>query len=218
MPGGNGWSWIYGLVCTTFSFPLYILTKTPTDEPEEPEFNVSRLWRDTASNSVWEGTTNVLASETVRHLTNGQTLESFNGWITDSISHISDNAFQTTLAAVWKSLKIKLTAGKDINGLASVLGVGRQLMFTIAWLISCILLALDAQRDGDGVASEVARRWVLEGQGIPAEFGFPELIYQRSALSQGRSMCDQKRTEWDCRIVWGLELPSGASTGYRAKI
>ena len=197
-------------------FIFFTLTIAPTDEPEEPEFNVSRLWRDTASNSVWEGTTNVLASETVRHLTNGRNLESFSSWITGSISHISDNAFKATLETVWKRLEIKLAAGQDTHGLTNVLGVGRQIMFTIAWLISGILLALDAQRDDDDVACEVARRWVLEGQGIPAEFGFPDLIYQQSALSQGRSMSDQKRTEWDCRIVWGVELPPAASTGYRA--
>jgi hypothetical protein len=177
---------------------------------------VSRLWRDTASNSVWEGTTNVLASETVRHLTNGHNLEALGSWITDSISHISDHAVKTTLETVWKSLEIKLAAGQDKHDLAAVLGIGRQIMFTIAWLISGTLLSLDAQRDSDGVSLEVARRCVLEGQGIPAEFGFPELIYQRSALSQAERMSDEKRTQWDCRIVWGVEFLSGVSTGYRA--
>ncbi|CAI7594792.1 unnamed protein product [Penicillium glandicola] len=186
------------------------------DEPEEPEFNVSRLWRDTASNSVWEGTTNVLASETVRHLTNGRNLKSFSTWINDLIGHISDSTFKTTLQNVWKSLESRLARGQNDPGLVDVLGVGRQIMFTIAWLISGILLALDAQRDRNGVASEIARRWVLEGQGVPGEFAFPELIYQYSALSQERVMADQKRTDWDCRIIWGVELPSGASTGYRA--
>lgn len=38
------------------------------DEPDEPEYNISRLYRDTAANMTWEGTTNVLSSEVVRHL------------------------------------------------------------------------------------------------------------------------------------------------------
>ena len=29
------------------------------DEPDEPEFNISRLRRDTEANMTWEGTTNV---------------------------------------------------------------------------------------------------------------------------------------------------------------
>ncbi|KAK9857371.1 hypothetical protein MYU51_020743 [Penicillium brevicompactum] len=185
------------------------------DEPEEPEFNVSRLWRDTASNSVWEGTTNVLASETVRHLTNGRSLTVFGTWITDCTRHISHNSLKVTLEATWNDLAVKLASGQDERGLVGVLAVGRQVMFTLAWLISGVLLSLDAQRDRDGVACEVARRWVLEGQGIPAEFGFPELIYRYSAMSP-ESMSQHERTAWDCRIVWGVDLPLGASTGYRA--
>jgi hypothetical protein len=32
------------------------------DEADEPEFNISRILRNNAVNSIWEGTTNVLAS------------------------------------------------------------------------------------------------------------------------------------------------------------
>lgn len=180
---------------------------------------MSRLWRDTASNSVWEGTTNVLASETVRHLTKGQNLDLFHTWISNTISHISDVAFKTTLQKVWFALRSKLEAGQDDEGLVKVLGVGRQIIFTLSWLVSGILLSLDAQRDNDNVAREVARRWILDGQGVPGEFAFTDLIYQRSALAQDRKLTDRERTEWDCRIVWGVDLPSNASAGYRvAKI
>jgi hypothetical protein len=180
---------------------------------------VSRLWRDTASNSVWEGTTNVLASETVRHLTKGRNLDLFHKWISNAISQISDVAFKTNLQNVWLALRSKLEAGQDDKGLVGVLGVGRQIIFTLSWLVSGMLLSLDAQRDNDKVTREVARRWVLDGQGVPGEFAFTDLIYQRSALAQDRNLTDRERTEWDCRIVWGVDLPSNASTGYRvAKI
>lgn len=180
---------------------------------------MSRLWRDTASNSVWEGTTNVLASETVRHLTKGRNLGLFHTWISNAISQISDVAFKTTLENVWLALRSKLEAGQDERGLVGVLGVGRQIIFTLSWLVSGMLLSLDAQRDNNKVAREVARRWVLDGQGVPGEFAFTDLIYQRSALAQDRKPTDRERTEWDCRIVWGFDLPSNASSGYRvAKI
>ncbi|KAJ5697150.1 hypothetical protein N7488_010834 [Penicillium malachiteum] len=172
------------------------------DEPEEPEFNVSRLWRDTASNSVWEGTPNVLASETVRHL--------------NIIGRVSDNEFKSKLSTVWAELKAMLATGQDDHGLVALLSVDRQVMFTLAWMVCGILLTLDAQRDNDGVAIEVARRWVLEGQGVPGEFAFPEMIYQRAAISQNRRPTEKERTQWDSRIVWGVELPATASTGYRA--
>ncbi|KAJ6037402.1 hypothetical protein N7540_001681 [Penicillium herquei] len=185
------------------------------DEPEEPEFNVSRLWRDTASNSVWEGTTNVLASETVRHLTKEKNLILFDVWILDIISRVSDDELKAKVSTVWAELNAKLAKGQSPHGLVALLSVGRQIMFTLAWMVCGILLTLDAQRDSDGVAIEVARRWVLEGQGVPGEFAFPEMIYQRSASS--KNICTEKeRTEWDSRIVWGVELPATASTGYRA--
>lgn len=173
------------------------------------------MWRDTASNSVWEGTTNVLASETVRHLTKGRNLELFDTWIVSAITQVSDLAFMETLRSAWYRLKERLAQGQNDQDLAAVLGVARQIMFTLAWLVSGILLSLDAQRDHDLVACEVARRWVLDGQGIPGEFGFTDLIYQRSVTAQDRKPSDRERTEWDCRIVWGIDLPSNASAGYR---
>ena len=45
------------------------------DDPNDPEFNISRLLRDTAANMTWEGTMNVLASEVVRHVLNGDHLD-----------------------------------------------------------------------------------------------------------------------------------------------
>ncbi|KAJ5718871.1 uncharacterized protein N7483_009953 [Penicillium malachiteum] len=186
------------------------------DEPEEPEFNVSRLWRDTASNSVWEGTTNVLASETVRHLTKKKNLVLFDAWISDIIGRISDDEFKSQLSNVWAELNAKLATGQSHHGLVALLSVGRQIMFTLAWMVCGILLTLDAQRDNDGVAIEVAHRWVLEGQVFPGEFAFPEMIYQRLASSQNKRHTEKERTEWDSRIVWGIELPATASTGYRA--
>lgn len=95
-------------------------------------------------------------------------------------------------------------------------------MFTLAWLVTCILLALDAQRDGDPVANEVARRWILEGEGMPGEFTFPAITHTYWRLVSRETYLsphDRQRTNWDCRIVWGVDLPANASSGYRpAKI
>jgi hypothetical protein len=177
---------------------------------------VSRLWRDTASNSVWEGTTNVLASETVRHLTKGQNLDLFDEWINNAIGQVSNSAYRATLQNVWRQLKDRLESGRDERALSHVLGVARQIIFTLSWLVCGTLLSLDSQRDNDRVALEVARRWVLEGEGVPGEFAFTELIFQRSATAQDEKPTGRARTELDCRIVWNVDLPSDASLGYRA--
>ncbi|KAE8353478.1 hypothetical protein BDV28DRAFT_157021 [Aspergillus coremiiformis] len=80
------------------------------DEPDEPEFNVARLLCNTYVNPIWDGTTNMLASELARFLVKGDNLAIFSCW------------FDRTL---------KLCG---------------------------VLLTLDAEQDGDGIASEIARR------------------------------------------------------------
>lgn len=124
-----------------------------------------------------------------------------------------------TLQNVWSALRPKLEAGQDEKSLIGELGVGRQIIFSLSWLVSGMLLSLDAQGDNDNPAREIARRCVLEGQGVPGEFAFTDLIYQRSALAQDRKPTNRERTEWDCRIAWGVDLSPNASVGYRvAKI
>lgn len=199
-------------LCSCGTILLILLS----DEPEEPEFNVSRLWRDTASNSVWEGTSNVLASETVRHLTRGDNLHQFDSWIRDFIAHVQAHAYRHTLVKAWEALRDKLDPRKVPGGLTAVLAEGRQIMFTLAWIISGILLALDAERDGDAVANEVARRWILQGEGMPAEFTFPSITHSYWQLVPNAvNQQDDRKTNWDCRIVWGTDLPRDASLGYR---
>lgn len=178
---------------------------------------MSRLWRDTASNSVWEGTTNVLASETVRHLTRGENLKAFGTWIHDAVFNLHD-PYKCTLLSAWEALYAKLDVAATPGGLATALAEGRQIMFTLAWLISCILLAADAERDGDTTAHEVARRWILEGEGLPDEFAFPAITHTYWKLAPQEAAKNERdawRTNWDCRIVWGVGLPEDAASGYR---
>jgi hypothetical protein len=68
----------------------------------------------------------------------------------------------------------------------------------------------------------VAARWILEGEGVPQEFAFGEIVhsYWRVDTSHGNARSEIKgleRTSWDCRIVWGVELPRGAAAGYRVQ-
>ena len=128
------------------------------DEPDEPEFNISRLYRDTAANMTWEGTTNVLSSEVVRHLLNGKNLEIFSQWFEGKVLEgITDEALKGTLKNSWMALKSRLEIGKEDMGAA--LADGRQTMFSLAWVVSGSLLAHDAQRDHNSMAREIAHRW-----------------------------------------------------------
>lgn len=180
------------------------------DDPDDPEFNISRLLRDTAANMTWEGTTNVLASEVVRHVLNGDHLDIITTWMYRAIHDVKDNNLKNVLSAACSRLFTKLAAYKEAVGTA--LADGRQYMFTLGWLVSGLLLALDAQRDDDAVAAEVAKRWIVDGEGGVGEYAFPQVIrYEGPEIRTSEA----ERRNWDCRIVWGVDLPRDAAMGYR---
>lgn len=181
------------------------------DDPDDPEFNISRLLRDTAANMTWEGTTNVLASEVVRHVLNGDHLDVIGTWLEQAIGCVKDTRLKDALSTVWSRLFNKLRAHKDDVGAA--LADGRQYMFTLGWLISGVLLALDAPRDNDAVACEVAKRWIVGGEGDVGEFTLQEVVRYDGPETQ---TSEAERRNWDCRIVWGVDLPRDAATGFRA--
>lgn len=180
------------------------------DEPDEPEVNVSRLYRDTAANMTWEGTTNVLASEVVRHVLNGGNLEVFGAWFEGKVvAGVRDRELREAVGGAWEALKGRLVEGRADLGAA--LAEGRQVMFSLAWVVCSGLLAHDAQRDGDAEAVEVARRWILDGEGGVGEFAFPDVVHAATR----RRVDARERLNWDCRIVWGEDLPADAALGYR---
>lgn len=183
------------------------------DEPEEPEFNISRLMRDTAANMTWEGTTNVLSSEVVRHLLNkdGRHLRVFGEWIEQATSLLRDSELKTALDKAW--VEFFHTMNGKRGDLVSALAMGRQLMFSLAWIVAGVLLALDAERDGNAVATEIARRWVLEAEGNIGEFHLPNIV---RVSERAVAINDRDRINWDCRLVWGMDLPEDAATGFRA--
>ncbi|KAF2103032.1 hypothetical protein NA57DRAFT_63732 [Rhizodiscina lignyota] len=184
------------------------------DEPDEPEYNICRLMRDTAANVTWEGTVNVLASEVVRHLLRGgaKNLRIVDTWLQRSIASVSDNQLRTCLSDAWSNLRQRLDKGE--NDLSTVLADSRQLMYTLAWIISGILLAIDAGRDSDATAEEVARRWIMDDEVGLGEFVITSIAYSSRSVNASKQT---NRTDWDCRIVWNCDLPAGAATGYRTE-
>jgi len=180
------------------------------DEPDEPEFNISRLYRDTAANMTWEGTTNVLSSEVVRHLLAGKNLDIFSAWLEGGvIEKVSDHDVRVALGRSWAALKQRLSGGASET--AVILAEGREIMFSMAWVVSGALLALDAQRDGNEAARELSRRWTLDGKGGVGEYVIPEVVNN----NQRRNLDPNERLNWDCRLVWGVDMPADAALGYR---
>lgn len=179
------------------------------DEPDEPE-NLAKSFRDIAVNSIWEGTTNVLSSEVVRNMLNKDHLDLLNDWLERSISGIKNKDFHGVLLQSWRNLYTRLEKNREY--LFDVLAMGRSIMFSYAWVVVGVLLAYDSQRDQDDLAVEVARRWILNGEGGVREWMLPDV---GGASAKARFDEGKERAKWDCRLVWGVELPEFAPFGHR---
>ncbi|KAF7183261.1 hypothetical protein CNMCM7691_003174 [Aspergillus felis] len=110
------------------------------EEPDEPEFNVSR--------------------EVVWFLLARDNFAVFAAWAERVFGMIQTEGLAQALNQAWAAFKGEVT--RDV---ASVLADGRRVIFTLAWILMGGLLALDAERDEDEVAVEIARRWILAGEG-----------------------------------------------------
>ncbi|KAJ6441438.1 Acyl-CoA dehydrogenase [Purpureocillium lavendulum] len=171
------------------------------DEPDEPE-NLARAFRDSNVNTIWEGTTNVLSSEVVRNLVKDDNLEIFSNWLNRAIAGLTNKDYRETLSDAWQNLFRKLEGGK--GNFIDLLGDGRRIMFSLAWVVMALLLAADAQRDGEAVADEMARRWILNGEGGVGEWLLPNI---GGSNAKARFQEGDERVRWDARLVWGNTLP-----------
>ena len=176
------------------------------DEADAPEFNISRILRNTLVNSIWEGTTNVLASEFVRVLVRGDNFSVFAGWVERVLRLLGAGELREALTEAWGVFKGKI---QSMEG-SMILADGRRAMFSFAWILNGLLLVLDAQRDGDAVTTEIARRWVLQGELGLGDTAWRDVLYPRKT-----SEVSEETVRWDCRIAWGEELPAVAS-GHRS--
>lgn len=176
------------------------------DEADEPEFNISRILRNSLVNSIWEGTTNVLASEFVRVLVRGDNFSVFAGWVDRVLGLVGAGELRDALTEAWGVFKGKIHSMET----SMVLADGRRAMFSFAWILHGLLLVLDAQRDGDAATNEIARRWVLQG-----EIGVGDTVWRDVVYPRKTQDVSEETVRWDCRIAWGEELPAVAS-GHRS--
>ncbi|KAL5001026.1 hypothetical protein BDV10DRAFT_192509 [Aspergillus recurvatus] len=174
------------------------------DEPDEPEFNVSRILRNMLVNSIWEGTTNVLASECVRFLLKGENFGVLGGWMGRVLRLLGDGEVQDGLRGAWGAFKARFTSVQSSPALA--VADARRTMFTLAWILAGMLLVLDAKRDGDGVTGEIARRWVGGELGV-GDMLWRDVVCSALRAKNGDGDISDETVRWDCRIAWGVELP-----------
>ncbi|EPS28110.1 hypothetical protein PDE_03056 [Penicillium oxalicum 114-2] len=185
------------------------------DEADEPEFNISRILRNMSVNSIWEGTTNVLASEMVRFLLKADHWVVLSAWAERLLGLIRTGPQREALQTAWSALSAKFVRGKQAP--AALLADARRYMFTVAWILCGFLLVLDAERDDDPVSGEIARRWVLSAEGGVGDMVFHDIVKPVSLDVTELDEDGEKHLRWDCRIAWGIDLPAGnRASGHRS--
>lgn len=182
------------------------------DEADEPEFNISRILRNTSVNSIWEGTTNVLASEMVRFLLKGDNLSIFAAWLDRTLALIRTTSLRNALTGAWSALRARFSPRNQAP--TTILADARRYMFTLAWILCGTLLAVDAERDQDPVSTEIARRWVLRAEGGVGDMVFHDIVPVQD--SQATAGDGEDHLQWDCRIAWGIDLPANRASGHRS--
>ncbi|KAF8859687.1 hypothetical protein BDZ45DRAFT_742019 [Acephala macrosclerotiorum] len=139
------------------------------DNSENEAINIARLYRDCIVNSIWEGTTDVLATDTLRVLkghSGGATLKALNRWIMKAVSNgqvVNTSIVYTkeSLVRRWETLMgliISLSSEE-------LLHLARDLLFQISDVVMGVLLYVDVQTDESPASTQVLLRF-LEEKGI----------------------------------------------------
>ncbi|KAI8680489.1 hypothetical protein NCS57_00330100 [Fusarium keratoplasticum] len=135
-------------------------------ENEDMQFNIARLYRDANVMPIWEGTTDMMADDSILRVLHGKlskpVMASMEAWVSTLLQQIRKHSrFQTQHDQVrqwWADLK------------ASVEGVSREeaelrsraAMDCLVDIVQGLMLLVDAVHDGDEVAGLVAEAWFAE--------------------------------------------------------
>jgi hypothetical protein len=135
------------------------------DNAENESINIARLYRDCCVLSIWEGTTDVLASDTLRVLSGrmgSDVLNAMDRWVSKSLGQgIGDLEFsraKTYINTVWGTLRDR--RGRESQEV--LLPSARDILFQIADVIMGILLIVDAENSKSPSAMEVCFRYLNE--------------------------------------------------------
>ena len=124
---------------------------------EDERWNVSRLFRDACVQSIWEGTTDVLASDFIRALRHSKE----GGMCGDALEHVILAAgaripHGKDVIARWKVVREEVVGGREED----VMGGARGFLFRAGECLEMALVGVDAATDGDEVVADISQRLV----------------------------------------------------------
>jgi alkylation response protein AidB-like acyl-CoA dehydrogenase len=169
-------------------------------ENEDMQYNIARLYRDANVMPIWEGTTDMMADDTILRVLFGKMrtegLASLGRWLDTVLkSARQSGSFQEQISVIqewWQQLKTFISqASKEEAELKS-----RAAMDMLVEVVQGILLVLDAQRDGDEAAALVVEAWFMEK--------LPGAMLNSKAW--------KRHVTADLKIVFGSSGPVAAAT------
>lgn len=135
------------------------------ENTENQEMNLARLFRDVNVLAIWEGTTDVLSTDTIKVL-RGKSGKAVTETLTEWIEHaLSLGTGTAALEEEKAAIRSAWARTRDTVGRVSVdeaLSRGRHILWQLGDILSATLLVADAQRDGDALATEIARRFTTK--------------------------------------------------------
>ncbi|TPX18059.1 uncharacterized protein E0L32_011878 [Thyridium curvatum] len=128
---------------------------------ETEPLNVARLFRDASVNATWEGTTDVLSTDTLRalkHPASGKKCIMALDWLVSSALAKNDGAAEREIRRSWAEVRERLqTETQD-----DLLPEARDIMFKIAEVLMATLLIVDARSDGSKELGIMCRRFMVK--------------------------------------------------------
>jgi alkylation response protein AidB-like acyl-CoA dehydrogenase len=155
-------------------------------ENEDPELNVARIFRDTNVLAIWEGTTDIMADDLVRSIRGAggpQVLSTLKAWLDKAFTVGRKSGFEEQ-SSILQSTSEKLFSDFGSKDKEELKFKGKDYLRELDFLVCGCLLILDAARDQDVLAREIALRWIHGG-------------------NNSRSW--KEEAVWDRKIVFGDE-------------
>lgn len=132
---------------------------------ETEHANVARIFRDACVLPIWEGTTDVLASDTLRALKHPvagiQSLEGLGWFVESAVRELSASADARLIGEEWKKVRTRIVSQDQ----ESLLVEARDITFRIAEILIAALLLTDVKVNNGPEVQTLAQR-VLQKQGF----------------------------------------------------
>ncbi|KAF4436461.1 putative electron transport oxidoreductase [Fusarium austroafricanum] len=133
-------------------------------ENDEMEVNIARLFRDANVLSIWEGTTDVLATDAVKTLKAKSSvflLAALNNWLEQSLASIEHFESEKSIVV---DASVRLQQKILDTPMAALLVEAREVLNDLQGIICAVLLMTSCGKD-DQVGHEVVKRWLASKLG-----------------------------------------------------